>query len=283
MKNTLKNKIDFAVVFSVKSANPNGDPLNGNRPRVDYRNYGEVTDVAIKRKLRNRLMEDGKAILMQSEDNKLDDAGSVRERVEKVIDIKKDRGYIAKTACDTWFDVRAFGQVLGFSKKKGKGKGKDAEGDDPGVSIGVKGPVTLHSAFSVEPIEWSSQQITKSLNGEGDGSKRGSDTMGMKHRVDKGIYTFFGSMNAHLAERTGFTDEDAERIKLILPRMFENDESSGRPAGSMEILKVYWWQHNCKSGQYSSAKVHGSLTVNPDGTSSTIDLKDLKPEVIEGF
>ncbi len=281
MKNTLKNKIDFAVVFSVKNANPNGDPLNGNRPRVDYRNYGEVADVAIKRKVRNRLMEEGESVLMQSEDNKLDDAGSVRERVEKVIDIKKDRGYIAKMACDTWFDVRAFGQVLGFSKKKGKGK--DAEGEDASVSIGVKGPVTLHPAFSVEPVEWSSQQITKSLNGEGDGSKRGSDTMGSKHRVDKGVYVFYGSMNAYLSERTGFTEEDAQRLKSILPRLFENDESSARPAGSMEILKVYWWQHNCKSGQYSSAKVHGSLTVNPDGTSSTIDLKGLKPEVIEGF
>lgn len=86
--------------------------------------------------------------------------------------------------------------------------------------------------------------------------------MGMKHRVDRGVYAFFGSMNPQLAVKTGFSDGDATAIKAVLPRLFENDESSARPAGSMEVIKVVWWQHSCPSGQASSAKVHKSLTVN---------------------
>lgn len=107
--------------------------------------------------------------------------------------------------------------------------------------------------------------------------------MGMKHRVDRGIYCFSGSMNPQLAERTKFSDADAETIRQILPRLFENDESAARPAGSMEVLKVIWWKHNCKAGQYSSAKVHRSLAVNADGTFLVSPLEGLSQEVFEGF
>lgn len=286
MSTTLQNKIDFAVVLKVKNANPNGDPLNGNRPRTDYRNYGEISDVAIKRKIRNRLLDEGEAVFVQSDDRKNDDAGSLRERADANLDMKKKADEIAKQACEKWLDVRAFGQLLAFkSKKKSPKKGAAADGEegDGAVSIGIRGPVSVQPAFSLEPIEVSSIQITKSVSGEGTGEKRGSDTMGMKHRVDGGVYTFFGSMNPQLAERTGFSDKDAETIKAVLPKLFENDESAARPAGSMEVLKVYWWKHNNKSGQYSSAKVHGTLSVNSDGSSSTNDLKDLKPEEIPGF
>jgi len=286
MSTPLQNKIDFAVVLKVKNANPNGDPLNGNRPRTDYRNYGEISDVAIKRKIRNRLLDEGEAVFVQSDDRKNDDAGSLRERADANLDMKKKPDEIAKQACEKWLDVRAFGQLLAFkSKKKAGKKGEATEGDegDGGVSIGIRGPVSVQPAFSVEPIEVSSTQITKSVSGEGTGEKRGSDTMGMKHRVDGGVYTFFGSMNPQLAERTGFSDKDADSIKKVLPKLFENDESSARPAGSMQVLKVYWWKHNSKSGQYSSAKVHGTLTVKPDGSSSTKDLDGLKPEPIDGF
>lgn len=285
MSTSLQNKIDFAVVLKVKNANPNGDPLNGNRPRTDYRNYGEISDVAIKRKIRNRLMDEGELVFVQSDDRKNDEAGSLRERADANLDMKKKPDEIAKQACQKWLDVRAFGQLLAFKSKKKAGKKGEADNDDSdaGVSIGIRGPVSVQPAFSVEPIEVSSTQITKSVSGEGTGEKRGSDTMGMKHRVDGGVYAFFGSMNPQLAERTGFSDKDAEAIKKVLPKLFENDESSARPAGSMEVLKVYWWKHNNKSGQYSSAKVHGTLKVNPDGSSSTDDLSGLKPEPINGF
>lgn len=295
---TLQNKIDFAVILRVKNANPNGDPLNGNRPRTDYSNFGEMTDVCNKRKVRDRLLErfvnlqkdgkptDGQAIFVQSDDRKIDGHKNLRVRAEAALGSNFGSDKIVSIACKTWFDVRAFGQVFALksNKKANKKKedGNDEEGDT-GVSIGIRGPVTIQSAFSVAPIDITSEQITKSTSLEGDGINRQSDQMGMKHRVDQGVYVFFGSMNPQLAERTGFTDADAETIKQILPKLLENDESSARPAGSMEVLKVIWWKHNCKAGQYSSAKVHRTLTVNPDGSTALENLNGLVPEVLDGF
>jgi len=281
---TLQNKIDFAVVFKVNNANPNGDPLNGNRPRADYDGHGEVTDVCIKRKTRDRLQEKGHAIFVQSDDRKMDNAKSLRARAEAALGNKLGSSETAALACEKWLDVRAFGQLFAFkSDKKGKKKDDSDEGDT-GVSIGIRGPVSVQSAFSVEPVSVTSTQITKSVSGEDtkDG-KKGSDTMGMKHRVDHGVYVFFGSMNPQLAERTGFSNADAGAIKQVLPRLFENDASSARPEGSMEVLKVIWWQHNCKAGQYSSAKVHRTLSINPDGSIKLDTLDGLNPEILDGF
>jgi CRISPR-associated protein Csd2 len=279
----LQNKIDFAAVLRVKHANPNGDPLNANRPRTDYNGYGEITDVCLKRKIRDRLQEDGFDIFVQSDDRKKDDATSLRDRAEKALGKKFGSTETAKLACERWLDVRAFGQLIALPKKgKAAAKGDEDEGDKS-LSIPIRGPVTVQSAFSVQPVEVTSTQITKSVSGEGDGTKRGSDTMGMKHRVDDGVYVFFGSMNPQLAERTGFSNEDAEAVKQVLPKLFENDASSARPEGSMEVLKVIWWKHNCKSGQYSSAKVHRALSVKPDGQIDLAALEGLTPEVIEGY
>ncbi|MBF0436788.1 MAG: type I-C CRISPR-associated protein Cas7/Csd2 [Magnetococcales bacterium] len=282
---TLSNKIDFALVFRVKNANPNGDPLNGNRPRTTYANIGEVSDVAIKRKLRDRLLESGQNIFVQSDDRRNDDARSLHERAEKALGNKLGSTETAMLACERWFDVRSFGQLFAL-KGGGKGKGKkDAEGKnegDTGISVGIRGPVTIQSAFSIEPVDVTSMQITKSVSGEGDGSKRGADTMGMKHRVEQGVYLLFGSMNPQLAERTGFSDADAQVIKQLLPSLFENDESAARPAGSMEVINLFWWRHNCKAGQFSSAKVHRSLTINPDGSHTLANLEGLAPEIIPG-
>lgn len=278
---TLQNKIDFALVLRVKHANPNGDPLNGNRPRTDYGGLGEITDVCLKRKLRDRLQESGQNIFVQSDDRKVDGETSLRNRAESATNgIGKDafkkganKDGTAKLACEKWFDVRAFGQVFAFG----------ASGDASGVSIPIRGPVTIQSAFSLEPVAITSTQITKSVSGEGDGSKRGSDTMGMKHRVDQGIYVTYGSINPQLAERTGFSDADAQVLKETLPKLFENDASSARPDGSMEVMKVIWWQHNCKLGQHSSAKVHRSLKVGLDGSVAIDELPSLLPEIIDGF
>jgi len=287
---TLENKIDFAVILQVTKANPNGDPLNGNRPRMDYDGYGEMSDVCIKRKIRNRLLDAGYPILVQSDDYKVDDAKSIKDRINQNIstEIQKDNKKFYEAVCKTWLDVRAFGQVLAFKSDKKKNKKEEPPESeslgDTGVSIPVRGPVSVHSAFSIEPIRPESIQITKSVSGEStESGKKASDTMGMKHRVDKAVYVFYGSMNPQLAEKTGFTNEDAEAIKKVLPKLFENDESSARPAGSMEVLNVFWWNHGCKSGKYSSAKVHRSLIVNPDGSYSINKLDGLEPEIINGF
>jgi CRISPR-associated protein Csd2 len=278
---SLKNKIDFAVIFTVKNANPNGDPLNGNRPRTDYNGFGEVTDVCLKRKIRDRLQSENFSIFVQSDEKKIDGMTSLKNRAEseefglgkEAFNAKKTTGEkTAKLACAKWFDVRAFGQLFAF-----KSDTKD------GVSIAIRGPVTIQSAFSLEPVSITSTQITKSVNGEGDGEKKSSDTMGMKHRVDNAIYVTYGAISPQLAERTGFNNEDADVIKKILPKLFEGDASSARPEGSMAVEKVIWWQHNSASGQYSSAKVHQSLVVNVDGSYEIKTLEGLKPEEINGF
>lgn len=280
---SLTNKIDFAVVFKVTNANPNGDPLNGNRPRTTYEGLGELSDVCIKRKIRNRLMDAGQAIFVQSDDSKKDDCTSLRDRADRVLAKVKTADGKAALACSTWLDVRAFGQLFAFAAKKVKAKDGEDGGDDKAVSIGIRGPVSVHPAFSKALVSVTSSQITKSVSGEGDGTKRGSDTMGMKHRVDQGIYVFYGSMNPQLAIRTGFSDDDAKTIKVVLPKLFENDASSARPEGSMEVLKVVWWEHNCPSGQISSAKVHRSLKVHDNGEIDFEEAGGPQPEVVNGF
>lgn len=252
----LQNKIDFVALATVTRANGNGDPLNGNRPRTDYNGFGELSDVCVKRKIRNRMQDMGNHIFVQSNDRCDDGFDSLSERASAVLKGTKDRDEYARRACDTWMDVRTFGQVFAFK-------------DTKDLSVGVRGPVSIHQAVSISPVEVESMQITKSVNGERKekSGERSSDTMGMKHFVRFGLYKIKGSINVQLAEKTGFTQEDAETVKECLRSLFVNDASSARPDGSMEVVKLFWWQHNCKDGQFSSAKVHRSVKVqlkNPD-------------------
>ena len=274
-------KIDFAVLLSVTNANPNGDPLNGNRPRTDYKGYGEMSDVCIKRKIRNRMQDMGHTIFVQSDDRRSDDCISLKERAKELKTIKTPDEF-ARTACSKWLDVRTFGQVFGFDKK-----------EFTCASVGVRGPVSIHQAVSADPVDAYSMQITKSVSGERKNeAERGSDTMGMKHFVRFGLYQVKGSINVQLAEKTGFSQEDALVVKEALRTLFVNDASAARPDGSMEVVQVYWWEHNCKDGQYSSAKVHRLLKVIPkvDAPASAEDydiqlgeLPGLACEVIEGM
>lgn len=293
-KNPLKNKIDFAALLSVTMANPNGDPLDGNRPRVDLDGYGEISDVCIKRKLRNRMQDLEKAVFVQSADHRgYDLCDSLKTRADKLFktlgEQKTEKDVCAKAACKKWLDVRSFGQV--FSFRKG-GKGKSERESDDSVSNPVRGPVSIHQAVSLSPVDVRSIQITKSVNGE-PSEGRSSDTMGSKHFVQYGLYLLKGSINVQLAKNTGFSAEDAETLKECLRTLFVNDASAARPEGSMEVYKLYWWEHNCASGQYSSAKVHRSLRVAPkDGVRQpscaddyviTLEsLPNLEPEIIDG-
>lgn len=251
---TLQNKIDFAAIITATNANPNGDPLDGNRPRENFDGFGEISDVCIKRKIRNRLQDMGEKVFVQSDDRCDDGCDSLRKRAESNETLKAiskgkntNRDEYANKACEEWIDVRSFGQVFAF------------KGDT--VSVGVRGPVTVQQAVSADPIDIVSMQITKSVNGESDKAGKSSDTMGMKHRVEFGLYVIKGSINCQLAEKTGFTEEDAEKIKEALKTLFDNDCSSARPEGSMEVCRLYWWKHDCKTPKHSSAKVHRSLKV----------------------
>lgn len=301
---SLTKKIDFALIIGVQNANPNGDPLNGNRPRADFFNIGEITDVCLKRKIRDRLQENGEVIFVQSDEKKTDGMTSLKNRAESEEfglgksafefkkgdkDKNKKKDQTKSAACAKWFDVRTFGQVFAF----GKGQNED------GVSIPIRGPVTIQSAFSVQPIRIIDNQIVKSVDSDDTEGKKAR--MGMKYRIDKGIYVAFGAMSPQLAERTGFSDDDAEKIKAVLTKLFEGDASSARPEGSMQVLKLIWWEHNSKAGQYSSAKVHGKLkeiieekikNKSIDGLIGDITEEKLtvtgngavlKPEILDGF
>ena len=278
----LQNKIDFVALVSVAGADPNGDPLSGNQPRTDYDDFGEISDVCIKRKIRNRMQDLGQRVFVQSSDRCDDGFSSLSERASTELKGIKNCDEYAAKACETWIDVRAFGQVFAFKDKQG-------------VSVGVRGPVSVHQAVSISPVDVESMQITKSVNGEATSKEgaRTSDTMGMKHFVRFGLYEVKGSINVQLAEKTGFSEEDADIVKECLRTLFVNDASSARPDGSMEVWKLFWWQHNCKDGQYSSAKVHRSVAVTlkdsgaiprsvNDYEVTVGTLPGLVPEVIEG-
>ena len=262
-------------MISVANANPNGDPMTNNLPRVTYEGLGEISDVCIKRKLRNRLMDMGYPVFVQPGDRTTDGLQSLQARADADAGLKKaekdgDRDGFMRIACKKWIDVRSFGQVFAF-------RGSE-------VSLGVRGPVSVHPAFSIEPVTVVSTRITRSADAV---SGKEPDRTGMKHRVERGIYVVYGGISSQLAEKTGFTEEDAEAIRTALGSLFDNDASAARPEGSMEVREVYWWRHDSRSGRYSSAMVHRSITVTPLAeapfyTVARADLAGLTPEVYEG-
>lgn len=253
----LKGKIDFVLLVGVTNANPNGDPLNGNQPRINMDGYGEISDVCIKRKIRNRFQDLGQRVFVQSDDRSDDSYKSLKERADGCAGLKAemankkkaDKQKFSEIACGQWIDVRSFGQVFAF-------KGED-------VSVGIRGPVSIHQAVSVSPVDTISMQITKSVNSEAGKDSKASDTMGMKHRIGFGLYVVKGSVNVQLAEKTGFSQEDADCLKEALKTLFENDASSARPEGSMEVCRLYWWQHQEKTPSISTAQLHRSVKITP--------------------
>lgn len=278
----IKGKIDFVLLISATNANPNGDPLNGNQPRVSIDGMGEMSDVCIKRKIRNRFQDMGQRVFVQSDDRSDDSYTSLKERADGCAELKAEMGNkkniskekCSEIACREWIDVRSFGQVFAF-------KGED-------VSLGIRGPVSIHQAVSVSPVDTIGMQITKSVNSEAKKDSKASDTMGMKYKVGFGLYVVKGSVNVQLAEKTGFSQEDAECLKEALKTLFENDASSARPEGSMEVCRLYWWQHEEKTPSVTTAQIHRSVKITPladrprsfrDYDVNVEELPCVKPEV----
>lgn len=204
-----------------------------------------MSDVSIKRKIRNRMQDMGHPIFVQAGDRIEDEFRSLEKRFSNHFTGKTPDSEIEEKANQIWLDVRSFGQVFTYLKK----------------SIGVRGPVSISMAKSLEPIVISSLQITRSTNGmeAKNESGRSSDTMGTKHFVDYGVYVIKGSINPNFAEKTGFSAEDATVIKEALVSLFENDASSARPEGSMRVREVFWFTHSNKLGNVSSARVFDLL------------------------
>lgn len=243
----IKNKIDFILTIEVRNANPNGDPLAGNMPRTDSKGFGEISDVAIKRKIRNRMQDLGNEIFVISKDRITDGYNSLEERFNSVFkDKKKDPDdLVEKISCEKWLDVRSFGQVITYQKR----------------SIGIRGPISIGIAKSLQPVEVVTMQITRSTNGMKPNNESGKspDTMGNKHFIEHGVYVVQGSVNAFFSEKTGFNMEDLQIIKECLITLFVNDSSSSRPEGSMVVRELFWFEHSNKLGNISSSKIRDLL------------------------
>lgn len=262
-------KNDFVAIVKVSNCNPNGDPLNEGRPRTNMLGYGEISAECIKRKLRNRMQDLGEKIFVQSDSRCDDGFRSLRERAASVTELEsafkaKDNTLAAEIACKEWIDVRLFGQLFAFSG---------------GVSVGIRGAVSVCHAQSIVPVTLKDIQITKTTNGEppkkskgeDGGSTRSSDTMGCKYLVEHGIYVVKGSVNPFTCNKNGVMESDVEMLKKALVSMFENDESSARPAGSMDVTQVYWFEQDEKN-YISTAKVFDLVSVKEDGS---CDVKEI--------
>ena len=246
---SLSNRYDFVLVFDVRDGNPNGDPDAGNLPRLDAESgHGLVTDVSLKRKVRNfvglvkgeqppfEIYVKEKAILNQTHERAYVAVGA--EDVLKGDD-KKRKGsgdtvdQARKWMCKNFFDVRTFGAVM-----------------STGVNCGqVRGPVQLTFARSVEPVVALEHSITRmAVATEAEAEKQQGDnrTMGRKHTVPYGVYVAHGFISSFLAKQTGFGEEDLELLWQSLENMFEHDRSAAR--GEMATRGLYVFKHDSELG-----------------------------------
>lgn len=237
-------KIDFCLLIEVNNANPNGDPINHRSPRMDYEGYGEIIDVCIKRKVRNRLHQLGKNVFLGTRESS--EYGSLQEwfndfvknnKLEKSKDTE-----IIDLICKEYLDARLFGACITYSKNP----------------ISIRGCVTFRNAISIAPIDKETIYITKSINATKSKSKS-SDTFGYNDIVPHGLYKLCGSINPLFAERVGLNQNDIDLFKESLSTLLQNDASFMRPDGSMEIRKFIWWEQ--EEELVSSAKVHRLLDV----------------------
>jgi CRISPR-associated protein Csd2 len=268
LKKPIESRVDFVLVFSVDNANPNGDPGYDNRPRMDaYTGHGFITDVCLKRKIRNRVemmknLADGYDIWVRS-------GTYLRETVDKYGG-DKDR------LCEQFFDIRAFGGVLtGDSESEGEEnqaetaeKKKKTDKSKSKVSQ-VRGPVSIQYAKSVTPIIVEDDEITRVCPTKPDPKKPDKQTeMGRKKRVPFAVYVAKGSVSARLAEGdkgTGFSPDDLKLLREAMEMLFLNDESTARPIGSMIVQKGVFFTHKAKDGDEAVHKTLERLKVEFTG------------------
>ncbi len=241
--NAIKNRYEFVMLFDVDNGNPNGDPDAGNMPRTDPEtSLGIVTDVCIKRKIRNyiEISKEGEAgynILVKNDrslNSKFTDAYltlglETKQKGKNTDDVKKAQEYI----CDNYFDVRAFGAVM-------------STGDDPcGI---VRGPVQINFARSIDPVYAQDITITRQAKTTDDRQNAsGNSEMGKKSFISYGLYRAEGYISANLAQKvTGFNEEDLELLWQAIINMFENDRSAAR--GKMCLRKLFVFKHDSVLG-----------------------------------
>ena len=251
----LQNRYDFALFFDVSNGNPNGDPDAGNLPRMDPEtNQGLVSDVALKRKVRNYVAmakgpEAGHAIYMTeravlNEQHALAYAATGLKQVSKKLPAKDEEARkLTAWMCANFFDIRSFGAVMTTEVNCGQ----------------VRGPVQMSFARSAEPILPLEISITRSsVTNEKDRDKE--RTMGRKHVVPYGLYRAHGYINAKLAEKTGFSEADLDLFWTALRDMFDLDRSAAR--GEMAARRLIAFRHDSTLGNAQAHKLFDRISVS---------------------
>ncbi len=241
----LKNRIDFVYIFDVQDGNPNGDPDAGNLPRVDAEtNMGLVTDVCLKRKVRN-YVQVAKS-LAEGYDIFIKEKAILNNEIDKAHDDSNVRNAKDKTAaarqymCENYYDIRTFGAVMSTGKNAGQ----------------VRGPIQLTFARSVDPIATSEHSITRiavATPKEAENQKGENHTMGRKATVPYGLYVCHGFVSANLAKQTGFSEEDLHLFFEALKNMFDQDRSAAR--GLMSAQKLIVFRHDSELGNAPANKL----------------------------
>lgn len=256
MSEVIKNRYEFVVLFDVENGNPNGDPDAGNMPRTDPEtSYGIVTDVCLKRKIRNyvEMARENKAgynILIKA-DKALNTkfTAAYEELGLKTGQKGKNADDVAsaqKYVCDNYFDVRTFGAVM-------------STGTDPcGI---VRGPVQLAFARSIDPVYPQDITITRQARTTEERQSTGNTTeMGKKSIVPYGLYRAEGYVSAMLAQKvTGFNEDDLELLWEAIINMFEHDRSAAR--GKMTVRKLYIFKHNSTIGNAPAGVLFDKINV----------------------
>lgn len=281
----LAHRYDFVLLFDVTNGNPNGDPDAGNLPRLDPEtNHGLVSDVSLKRKLRNyvEFAKEGEAgyhiyvqegaILnekhrqayqaLRPDDAKVNKDAKLNPKDDD--EAKRLRQFM----CDNFFDVRSFGAVM-----------------STGINCGqVRGPVQFTFAHSVEPIVPQEITITRMaatnekekeqrLEGADDNERKENRTMGRKHIVPYGLYRAHGFISAKLSERTGFSDQDLNLLFEALQNMFEHDRSAAR--GEMAVRRLIVFKHESAMGNAQAHQLFDRVQVGRQANGEFYPLNQL--------
>ena len=256
-ENAIKNRYEFVMLYDVENGNPNGDPDSGNMPRIDPETgHGIVTDVCIKRKIRNYIdtVKEGETgyniYVKQDVTLNAQDAKGV-EAVKNISDKSEKSKSFRNFMCENFFDIRTFGAVMTTAAK---------DKDLSNVAGQVRGPVQLAFGVSIDPIVPREITITRVAITTEEKGATASTEMGRKHMVPYGLYRQEGYISANLARKvTGFSDEDLKALWEAIINMFENDRSAAR--GKMTLRELIVFKHSSELGNAPSGKLFDLVKV----------------------
>lgn len=266
----LKNRIDFVYVFDVQDGNPNGDPDAGNLPRIDAETgEGLVTDVCIKRKVRNYVQVAKRTEEGQEEgyDIFIKEKAVLNDEIDKAHDDSEVKAAKDKTAaarkfmCKNYYDIRTFGAVMSTGKNAGQ----------------VRGPIQITFARSANPIATAEHSITRvavATSKEAENQKGENHTMGRKATIPYGLYVCHGFISANLAKQTGFSEDDLNLFFEALKNMFDIDRSAAR--GLMSAQKLIVFRHDSELGNAPANKLFDLVQIEKITDAAPRSFKDYK-------